>query len=363
MKIESLRSFEKNSAVEGFAGAPRVKIIFTRGVIFVGKRKKICYNRTMQKINSNKQGGYFSSLIGVPTPAKASGLTFSLATVAVVVASFAFMLVLIMSGLASQEGAVESDWYLYCSYLITPLAFACVAWGILRWTNTPIKEAVKSQKCHPKYFLIAVLMQVGLLSLSELNSLFLKFLAQFGYQDTPILLPSMDGFGFIGVLFVVAVLPAVFEEVIFRGLLLKGLRSFGTVGAILLCGGLFALYHQNPAQTIYQFCCGAAFAFVALKSGSILPTVLSHFINNALILILTKFGATEFSTPVFITILIVSVISLISAMVWLFLDKKPMGQAEKGLDKKEERKRFWTFALVGIAICALTWLSVLFTGM
>ena len=261
------------------------------------------------------------------------------------------------------EGYTETDWYLYCSYLLTPLTFALVAWWVLTWMKTPVKEAIKAQKCHPKYFLIAVLLQIGLLSLSELNSLFLEFLAQLGYQESEILLPSMDGLGFVGVLFTVAVLPAIFEEVIFRGLLLKGMRSFGTVGAILLCGGLFSLYHQNPAQTIYQFCCGAAFAFVALKSGSILPTILSHFINNALILTLTKFGLSELSTPVFVTVLIVSIICLIASLVWLFLDKTPTEEVKDETENKEERKQFWAFSALGIAICALSWLSALFMGM
>lgn len=317
----------------------------------------------MQNYETNKQRGFFPSLIGEPTPAKASGLTFTLATIAVVGVSFLFLMALVISGLAANEETASSDWYLYCSYLLTPFAFALVSWWILNWAKTPIKEALKAQKCHPKYFLIAVLLQIGLLSLSELNSLFLKFLAQFGYQETEILLPSMDGFGFVGVLFAVAVLPAIFEEVIFRGLLLKGMRSFGAVGAILLCGALFSLYHQNPAQTIYQFCCGAAFAFVALKSGSILPTILSHFINNALILTLTKFGLSEFPTPVFTVVLITSIICLIASLVLLFLDKTPAEEVINEMENKEERKQFWLFSALGIAICALSWLSALFMGM
>lgn len=317
----------------------------------------------MQNYNDNKQRGFFSSLIGDPTPAKASGFTFTLATLAMVGVSVLFLMALVVSGLATNEETASSDWYLYCSYLLTPLTFALVSWWVLNWTKTPVKEAIKAQKCHPKYFLIAVLLQIGLLSLSELNSLFLKFLAQFGYQETEILLPSMDGFGFFGVLFVVAVLPAIFEEVIFRGLLLKGMRCFGRVGAILLCGALFSLYHQNPAQTIYQFCCGAAFAFVALKSGSILPTILSHFINNALILTLTKFGLSDFPTPVFVTVLIVSIICLIASLVWLFLDKTPIEEAKDEAKNKEERKQFWLFSMLGILICAVSWLSALFMGM
>lgn len=317
----------------------------------------------MQNYRDNKGKGLVASLIGEPTRAKASGLAYTLALLVSVAFSFVFLIVIAASGLASEEGYEKSEWYLYCSYLINPLAFAFVAWLLLRWTKTSIKEELEAQKCHPKYFLIAVLLQIGLLCLSELNGLFLEFLARFGYEDQPIVLPSLDGFGFVGVLLVVAVLPAIFEEVVFRGLLLKGMRSFGETGAILISGALFALYHQNPAQTLYQFCCGAAFAFVAIRAGSILPTVLSHFINNALIVTLTKFGVDTFSTPVFITVVIVSVACLAASLVWLFLDKKPMNAIGSEEEKKKDRKQFWLCALAGIAICAITWLSVLFTGM
>ncbi|MFR1983946.1 MAG: hypothetical protein ACLS4Z_09725 [Christensenellaceae bacterium] len=44
-------------------------------------------------------------------------------------------------------------------------------------------------KCAPKYFLIAVLLQVGLFRSRELNGLFLNFLGRFGYKDDPICCP------------------------------------------------------------------------------------------------------------------------------------------------------------------------------
>ena len=138
------------------------------------------------------------------------------------------------------------------------------------------------------------------------------------------------------------------------------------IRAVLICGALFSLYHQNPAQTIYQFCCGAAFALVAMRSGSVLPTVLAHFVNNAVILILTKFGVSEFSAPVFITIVVISAVCLVLSLVYLvFLDEnKPSEETPlRETEIKTERKNFWICAAVGIAVCVLTWLLVLVTGM
>lgn len=315
------------------------------------------------KKNSNDT--VFHEFLGAPTDAKASGLAFSLSAIVPIVLAFIFLFVLMVTGVEKMENHSEEDWYLYINYFLPQLSFGLVALLYLYYKRKSPKTAIIEQKCSLKYFLWATLLQIGLLSLSELNTLFLKFLSRFGYVDSPILLPSMDGFGFIGVLFVVALLPAVFEEIFFRGVLLKGLKSFGKWGSVFLCGALFALYHQNPAQTVYQFFCGAAFALVALRSRSILPTALSHFLNNALILILTKAGISGYPTPVFVTILVVSVLCLIASLVYLiFIDKDKIEETEKTtFDKKTECKNFFLFALIGIVICAVTWVSVFISGL
>ena len=298
-------------------------------------------------------------LLGEPTQASASGIAFSLAAILPTILSVIFLLAV------GAGDYTQTDWFLYVSYLLPQVAFAITAIWFLFYTKTPIKSVVKSQKCKPRYFLLALLLQVGLLFLSELNALFLQFLGNFGYEDPGITLPSMDGFGFVGVLLVVAVAPAVCEEIMFRGVLLNGLKSFGKVGSVLLCGALFALYHQNPAQTLYQFCCGVAFALIAVRSGSVLPTVLAHFFNNAFILLLTKFGVESFIAPVFALIILISPICLIVSLVWIFaFDKKKDDENEQPttLDKGE-RKRFFIYASVGLAICVLTWVAVFVSGL
>ena len=307
-----------------------------------------------------KNQGVFGSLLGEPTAAKTSGLAFSLAAVLPTGLSLIFLICVHIFGLNRTENYMQKDWYTYAGFLITPIAFALIAVWCLYWTKTPLKEAVSSQRCSWKYYVIAIVLQIGLFSLSQLNTWFLEFLGRFGYQPNEISLPSMDGFGLVGVLFAVAVLPALFEEIIFRGILLGGLKAFGSVGAVLLCGGLFALYHQSPEQTLYQFACGAAFALVAVRAKSIFPTVVAHFLNNSVIILLAKFGVDTFSAPVLITIMAVSVLCLIGSLVYLcFFDKN---QEDKQAQQKQERVRFFVCAAVGLLICSLTWVSVLLMG-
>ncbi len=311
---------------------------------------------------ARNNGEKLNSWLTNSTSAKGAGLAFS------ITACLPSMLMALVVGLSVGFGFVKTDafqhenWYIYVAYLCTPIALALSAALFFRFTQKSPVRALKKQNCHAKYYLIALLMQIGLVGLSELNNLFLQFLSQFGYQDAGLILPSMDGFGFVGVLFVIAVLPAVFEELFFRGVLLNGLKSFGETGAILLCGALFSLYHQNPAQTMYQFCCGAAYAWVALRAGSIFPTVCAHFINNAAILTLYKLNITVIPTPISIAIMAASAVCLIGALASLVILKKREPATEMAIDKSE-RKNFLLGAALGIGICALSWISTLISGL
>jgi len=303
---------------------------------------------------------------GERTIEKAAGLSFSLAAVLPTFLSLIFLIGISVVGLA-KEGYQNADWFLYASYLLPQIAFILVVALVFKFLKLSKKATWKKQQCSGKYYFVAIVLQIGLLCLSELNVWFLKLLGKMGYQDAGILLPSMDGLGFWGVFFVVAILAPILEETLFRGVILSGLKTFGRTGAVLLCGGLFALYHQNPSQTVYQFCCGAAFALVALKSGSILPTVLSHFLNNAAILILTKFGISQFPTPVFIAVVVVSAVCLIGSLAYLLIfDKKAsVEDVEKGVENKttDQRKTFLLCAAVGIFICVVSWVGVFFSGL
>ncbi len=327
-------------------------------IFLLCKNKIICYNSCMEKKQTDKLNTWLRS----PTISKGAGIAFSIAT------CLPSMLMALVVGVCVGFGFVKTDafqyenWYIYVAYLCTPIALALAAVVFFRFNRQSPALALKKQKCQAKYYLIALLMQAGLVGLSELNNIFLQFLSKFGYQDPGITLPSMDGFGFVGVIFVIAVLPAVFEELFFRGILLNGLKSVGETGAILLCGALFSLFHQNPAQTIYQFCCGAAYAWVALRAGSILPTVIAHFINNAAILTLYKFNITLIPVPISIIIMCVSALCLAGAIVWLIALKKRQENPKITMDKAE-KKNFFLGAALGIVVCVFSWLITLVSGL
>lgn len=308
--------------------------------------------------NNSKQNT--PPLFGAPTKAKGAGIAFSLSSMLATVLLFIVILVLGIFG-PTKEGYQHNDWYIYLCYILPQAASALIVVFYLRYTQTPIRQAVRKQKCHYKYLLLGVALQFGLLSLSELNGLFVTFLERFGYKASNVVLPSTDGFGFIGVFFVVAITAPIAEELLFRGVILDGLQSgFSTLASAVICGAVFSLYHQNPVQTAYQFCCGVAYGVLAVRAGGVLPTTLAHFLNNAFILVLNQCGVSAFPKAVFIPLMIVSGLCLIATLVYLlFFDKKQEQNGDK-TERKTEKKRFFAFASVGLAICAITWIAGLF---
>jgi membrane protease YdiL (CAAX protease family) len=82
-------------------------------------------------------------------------------------------------------------------------------------------------------------------------------------------------------LLVVVVGPA-FEELIFRGWLLGGLRErWGDGRAIAVSSALFAVIHGDPWATPALFCLGCVFGWVYLRSGSLYASIVLHAMWNA----------------------------------------------------------------------------------
>lgn len=93
---------------------------------------------------------------------------------------------------------------------------------------------------------------------------------------------QLNGSPFFSLLFIIAVQPAVFEELLFRGAALHGYRHLGTKKALLMSALMFAMLHMNLQQALYAFLLGSVFAFLVQRTGSIFASMLPHFLINAI---------------------------------------------------------------------------------
>ncbi len=295
-----------------------------------------------------------------------AGIGYSVGAGLIIIVSFLFMLIcgaaVSFAKDAETGNAIYPDWYLYLSFLIPQLClFAAAAIYFFRSKERP---TVLFQSCKWYYFPIAIALQLGLLfPVSELNNLFLKGLAAIGYEESPVQIPSLAGWNLLPAILVIAVLPALLEETLFRGILSRNMYAsgWGVVPAVLVTGALFSVYHGNPSQTLYQFVSGICLSFIAIKSGSILPTAAAHFLNNTAVLVLetTGYGSTwSMSTGAYAAVLSVASVCFLAALAFLiFFDKKNNRRGAPVYGKQ-----FAFGAAAGIGICAIEWLVTLVTG-
>lgn len=74
----------------------------------------------------------------------------------------------------------------------------------------------------------------------------------------------------------------IFEEILFRGTMLRNSARYGSWSMIIIMGIMFGLWHLNYAQTFYTAMLGVCSGFLIIKSNSIIPSIILHFIMNTI---------------------------------------------------------------------------------
>ncbi len=298
-------------------------------------------------------------------PLPEAGLNYSLAAVLPLFLAVVFLPVL---QLAMGEGYTDTVLYRFLSFLLPQVGLGVCALIFFRRKSLSPRKVYTPCKWY--YYLIAVLLAFGLLfALNTLNDLFIALLKCVGYTPqseqegyiAPVTSDMVSGFMLIPSILIIAVLPAFFEETTFRGIQLGAMREsgWGTASAVLIVGALFSLYHGNPEQTIYQFVCGTMFALLAVRSGSLYPSMLAHFLNNAVILVMAAVMGVDWSIPkgASVALTVCGAVALVGAAMFLFFDGHG---AQKG--PLSGGKGYFLTAAVGIAACAIEWIVLLVTG-
>ena len=95
-------------------------------------------------------------------------------------------------------------------------------------------------------------------------------------------------------LLLVAVAPAVGEELIFRGVIGRGLTArYGLVLGIFFSSVLFAMVHGHPVHAIGVFPLGVCMHIAYVATRSFWAPVLIHFLNNAMAVVFSKMLTEE----------------------------------------------------------------------
>jgi membrane protease YdiL (CAAX protease family) len=112
-----------------------------------------------------------------------------------------------------------------------------------------------------------------------------------------IIAPASGDRGTVLTLLLMALTPAICEEALFRGPILRGLRTrFSPAVTAILTGLLFGIYHLDAWRLIPTALLGVALSGIALAADSIIPAMAAHFTNNACLILLARLHVDDTST-------------------------------------------------------------------
>lgn len=137
----------------------------------------------------------------------------------------------------------------------------------------------------PRWFAAAL----GLAAVTYVFASTMVRMVQFVFHlpDVPYLEPFIDeGYGLGWAILCVAVLPGIFEELAFRGVILSPLnRILKDQEAMVVCALMFAILHLQAASMPHLFVIGYLLSWLRLRSGSLYPSILMHFTHNLLVVL------------------------------------------------------------------------------
>lgn len=214
--------------------------------------------------------------------------------------------------------------------------------------EAPFTFGMKRGKIAPTALLIAP--AIGLIMLAAaLTSLALTAL---GYEAA-----EPDRSNFLLGLAIHALLPALLEELLFRYIPIKILRPRSGRWCVILSTLFFSLSHLNLFKIPYAAIAGVIFALIDIYAGGVLPSVIIHFLNNALSLTM-MYGYLDGIMPFgFVTIAVsLCALSLIGALI---MKKRYRGLFSPLLHRGDEPLYLWAPVFFSVCTVLLSLISLI----
>ncbi len=153
----------------------------------------------------------------------------------------------------------------------------------------------------------------GVLANMPVNILF-YFL---GIEITPKVPEISTLSSYLGGVVTMCVLPAVFEEVMFRGVVLNYFRQFGKKSAIIFSSLLFAIMHFDFSNFLATFVLGIVLAVLVCRSNRIVYSMIAHFTVNFVSVTSTYIMSTSLGADFLLDIQLVLLLISIPALIYL----------------------------------------------
>ncbi len=184
---------------------------------------------------------------------------------------------------------------------VTQLMILAVPLLLVWYMKSDVKTLFSLNAPREGTVLGSVLLYLGTYCLIMVLSVALMVLFPESMENVELAFSPIAEQPFVFILLVVALMPAVGEEFLFRGLMFGSIRANwlkrhpkepavkGAVYAILISAAVFGVFHMSLAKFFTTFLLGALFAYIVYRTGSIYVTMGLHFVNNAVSMAVMKY--------------------------------------------------------------------------
>ncbi len=172
--------------------------------------------------------------------------------------------------------------------------------------TTSLRKSLRIRMPHWTTLPLAVLLGVTLHPMYVMLAEWISYTYPVSEQATAAMKPFSDQISaapWMSVVILMALVPAICEELAFRGFIFGGLvRQKGRLRAVVITALMFGISHGVLQQSIAATIMGLLLGWVALRTGSVLPCMLIHFTNNALSVSLERIASSGWEgAPLFLT--------------------------------------------------------------
>lgn len=293
----------------------------------------------------------------------AVGMPFCMFFIGSYVLQFAIMLILSIISPTANNIFSDSNVVIVTSSLISLVVLTVPYLYTLKVTNSSLAELISVKKVSATKTIGLIMAGMGVTAVGNITTNILSSLSE-EFFDMPFE-SSVPEFGtdiwsFILMMLCVGILPAVVEEFAIRGVVLGVLRKrFSDASAIVISSIAFSLLHGNLQQIPFAFLVGIVLSYATVYSGSIIPAVIIHGLNNS-ISVLLSFAALNMSPMVLtvVNLLYFSLCLLLGICGFILLSKTDSNafklSSERSENTEERFKGFfgsgWMIAFIILSI-------------
>lgn len=144
-------------------------------------------------------------------------------------------------------------------------------------TKTDIKDGARIKGLSLKNIVLIILICIVIQPFMSLLAYIGMFFSENYVSEVA---KALTGYPYFISLFAIAVVPAIFEELLMRKAFLDGYSNVSLIASCLINGLFFGMIHLNMQQFFYAALLGFIFALFVRLTGSILSSILGHFIIN-----------------------------------------------------------------------------------